>query len=245
MLRTSLKLSLISLAAALVGAAPAIAADAAWSGTGPFPPGNGSERINALTLDAATGVLYAGSGSGTVFALADSGLSKPPVALDDNATTQADTAVAIDILDNDFDPEGALDPGSVAIKGQAANGTVTIDGSGGVAYTPADGFVGTDSFTYTVRDAAGLASNVATVSITVQAPPDDGNNSSGGSTGSENPPDSDGNPSGPGVQPPALHNHGGGAWGLFAWLLALPGLWSRRRRRNREETSADWPPRRR
>jgi len=37
-----------------------------------------------------------------------------------------------------------------------------------VAYTSAPGFVGTDTFTYTVRDNLGRVSNVATVTVTVR-----------------------------------------------------------------------------
>ena len=49
----------------------------------------------------------------------------------------------------------------------AARGTVTLDrATGRVVYTPADGFSGTDSFTYTVTDAAGR-STTGTVTVVV------------------------------------------------------------------------------
>ncbi len=45
---------------------------------------------------------------------------------------------------------------------------VGVDASTGLAtYTPQPGYVGLDAFTYVVRDALGLASNVATVDVTV------------------------------------------------------------------------------
>jgi hypothetical protein len=58
-----------------------------------------------------------------------------------------------------------------------ASGTVTCDGTS-CTYTPADGFTGTDSFTYTLTDAAGSTST-ATVTIRVPAPvaPADGGQS--------------------------------------------------------------------
>ena len=43
--------------------------------------------------------------------------------------------------------------------------------SNSVAYTPNPGFSGTDSFTYKATDSHGVSSNIATVSITVNAPP--------------------------------------------------------------------------
>ena len=47
----------------------------------------------------------------------------PPVAHDDTATTDEDTPVDIDVLANDDDPDGTLDPTSVAITGLPAHGT--------------------------------------------------------------------------------------------------------------------------
>lgn len=230
-----------SLAAVLLVSAPALGDDPAWSGAGPFPPGNGSSRINSLLLDAATGTLYAGAGSGTVFSLSDSSLSKPPVALNDSVATYENTAVTIDILDNDSDPEGVLDPGSVVIKSQATNGTAAVKADGTVTYTPAGGYIGADSFSYTVSDAAGVRSNVATVVVKVQTEPggDHGVGDDNGSGG-----DSTGDPGGGTTGGAAITSGGSGAWGFLGWLLALPSLWSRRRR-HRREGDTDWPPRRR
>ncbi|WP_167859234.1 tandem-95 repeat protein [Paenibacillus cymbidii] len=54
----------------------------------------------------------------------------------------------------------------------AQGGTLVQSGTGsGVTYTPATGYTGSDSFTFTVKDKAGLESAQATVSITVNAPP--------------------------------------------------------------------------
>ena len=48
------------------------------------------------------------------------------------------------------------------------SGTITSDGSGGLIYTPASGFTGTDSFTYTIAETDGDGST-ATVTVTVNA----------------------------------------------------------------------------
>lgn len=49
------------------------------------------------------------------------------------------------------------------------SGGVVNNGNGSVTYTPAAGFSGSDSFEYTVNDTSGLTSNVATVTINVNA----------------------------------------------------------------------------
>ncbi len=92
----------------------------------------------------------------------------PPVAADDVASTDEDTSVVIDVVANDSDPDGDLDPTTVVITQQPDHGSVTIDPvTGAVTYTPDDNYNGPDSFLYTVQDAAGNTSNPATVSITV------------------------------------------------------------------------------
>lgn len=87
----------------------------------------------------------------------------PPTANADNATTPAGVAVTIPVLVNDTD-DGT--PAALSITGvtSPAHGTAVISGTG-IVYTPATGFSGTDSFTYTITD--GQDSATATVSVTV------------------------------------------------------------------------------
>ncbi|WP_441599467.1 IPT/TIG domain-containing protein [Ensifer sp. 2TAB8] len=61
---------------------------------------------------------------------------------------------------------GAAD--SVAVANPAAHGTATASGTT-ITYTPAPGYSGTDSFTYTATNAAGTSS-AATVTLAVTAP---------------------------------------------------------------------------
>jgi hypothetical protein len=92
-----------------------------------------------------------------------------PVAADDSATTDVDAAVVIEILANDTDPDGSLQPSTVTVQSAPVDGRVNIrSNTGEVLYTPNDGFVGADQFTYTVDDDDGASSSAATVSITVQ-----------------------------------------------------------------------------
>jgi len=52
-----------------------------------------------------------------------------------------------------------------------AHGAVALAAGGAATYTPAAGFVGEDSFTYTATDARGLTSRPATARVRVSSPP--------------------------------------------------------------------------
>ena len=97
--------------------------------------------------------------------------NQPPVAVDDFRSTFADQPININVVANDFDPDGSINPGTVLITALPQNGTATLVGAGIVRYTPAPGFVGTDSFRYTVQDLTGLQSNAALVTVQVLASP--------------------------------------------------------------------------
>ncbi|SMX28073.1 Bifunctional hemolysin/adenylate cyclase precursor [Pelagimonas phthalicica] len=87
-----------------------------------------------------------------------------PDAVDDSDSTIMDTAVTIDALANDTDPES--DPLSVTGNTDPANGTVVDNGDGTFTYTPDAGFTGTDTFEYTITDGNG-GTDTATVTIDV------------------------------------------------------------------------------
>ncbi len=87
-----------------------------------------------------------------------------PVAGDDEAETDEDTSVVIDLLANDNDVDG--DDLTIGITGGPVNGTLTENEDGTFTYTPAENYFGTDTITYTVTDGE-LLSNEATVTITV------------------------------------------------------------------------------
>jgi regulation of enolase protein 1 (concanavalin A-like superfamily) len=100
--------------------------------------------------------------------------NQAPVAVDDGVSTAVDTPVLADVLANDSDVDGSIVPSSVAVANGPTSGTASVDPvSGTVTYTPDAGFVGTDTFTYTVDDDDGATSNPATVTVQVQdiAPP--------------------------------------------------------------------------
>ncbi len=96
------------------------------------------------------------------------GVNDVPVATADSASTDEDTAVVIDVLDNDSDVDGSLDVSSVAVVQQPGNGAVSVDAAtGDITYTPALNFFGSDSFTYVVADDANATSAQGTVTIVV------------------------------------------------------------------------------
>lgn len=99
-----------------------------------------------------------------------------PVAVDDAATTPVDTAVTIDVVAND---RGTVLPPDVTVP--PANGTVALVG-GALVYTPAPGFVGTDTFTYQVC-AADVSPACASAVVTVVVTGTDDGGGTGGGTG--------------------------------------------------------------
>lgn len=98
------------------------------------------------------------------------GVADPPVAVDDAATLVVGGAVRVDVVANDSDPDGAIDPASVVVVSAPAVGTVTVLADGTVDYTHDGSGVLADSFTYTVEDTTGATSNVATVTVSTLPP---------------------------------------------------------------------------
>jgi Ca2+-binding RTX toxin-like protein len=91
-----------------------------------------------------------------------------PNVSDDAGSTVKDTNTVIDVLANDTDIDGTIDPTTVAIVDGPDNGSVLIDTlTGKITYTPTTGYAGTDTFTYTVKDNNGNVSGEATVTIDV------------------------------------------------------------------------------
>ncbi|MGO3453018.1 MAG: VCBS domain-containing protein [Marinomonadaceae bacterium] len=84
--------------------------------------------------------------------------------------TDEDTSISIDVLANDTDVDGTIDPTTVVITTQPESGTVSVNSeTGEITYTPNADYNGEDSFEYTVQDNEGLVSNAATVNLTVDA----------------------------------------------------------------------------
>ena len=109
-----------------------------------------------------------GLSTGTVNISVRAPTNQPPVVVNDTVQTLRDQPVIIPVivvLTNDFDPDG----GVLVVIGVSTNsangGMVRFDGTN-IVYIPPPGFVGPDTFTYTVSDGqGGTATGTVTVNV--------------------------------------------------------------------------------
>jgi Ca2+-binding RTX toxin-like protein len=105
--------------------------------------------------------------SSFILPAAGSGASNTaPVATNDSASTNEDTAVTVSVLSNDSDANG--DTLSVSVLMNATKGSLVVNGNNTITYTPNANTNGSDSFTYQVNDGHGGTAS-ATVSLAVAA----------------------------------------------------------------------------
>ncbi|HYG27018.1 MAG TPA: Ig-like domain-containing protein [Caulobacteraceae bacterium] len=90
--------------------------------------------------------------------------NNPPNAVNDALAAQMNTAITFDPRVNDADPNGDLL--TVASVTAPAHGTAAVMAGSAIQYTPATGYMGADSFSYTLSDGKG-GSDSATVNVTV------------------------------------------------------------------------------
>jgi len=101
--------------------------------------------------------------------LGASGGNQPPVARDDEVTTDAGVAIAVDIFQNDFDPDGSIDKATLSIVSLPDHGSANFDSNlGMITYTPNPNYVGDDQFSYRVKDDSQAISNDATVLVHIK-----------------------------------------------------------------------------
>ncbi len=108
-------------------------------------------------------VISGGVSESTTVSVDVTPVNDAPVAKDDIATTQEDTAVTIDVLPNDSDVDGdklSIESASVPKE----QGTVEVV-NGKLVFTPAENFNGDAEITYTVTD--GQLTDEAKVTVTV------------------------------------------------------------------------------
>lgn len=96
-------------------------------------------------------------------------INRGPDAVDDTVTTDEDTAVTIDVLANDTDPDG--DPLTVT-DASSPDGDVVINPDGTITFTPDENFNGDTTITYTIEDGNG-GMDTAMVDVTVNPMNDD------------------------------------------------------------------------
>ena len=78
------------------------------------------------------------------------------VALNDHAVTDEEKPVVIDVLENDHDPDGDIDPTSLHLLIAPEFGTAIINELNLVEYIPGKNFYGNDQLMYKVCDNTGL-----------------------------------------------------------------------------------------
>ncbi|AWB67172.1 hypothetical protein C2869_12320 [Saccharobesus litoralis] len=101
--------------------------------------------------------------------VAVSSVNDQPIATDDQATTNEDTSVTIDVLANDSDTEDtSFNMSQINIVSQGSLGTATL-GENSIVYTPNANANGVDTFTYAVKDSEDLTSGTATVTVSITA----------------------------------------------------------------------------
>jgi gliding motility-associated-like protein len=131
---------------------------------------NGSASINYTVKDNSGLISNVALITVTVLTLNDA-----PVANNDAASTNEDTPVTLDVVNNDNDVDGTIDANTVDLDPTApgiqttftnAQGTWTVT-NGNMTFTPAANFNGSASINYSVNDNTGATSNVATITITV------------------------------------------------------------------------------
>lgn len=126
----------------------------------PDPDYNGEDTITYTITDGKGGTDTATVGV-TVNPVNDD-----PVAVDDTAAVDFNTATTIDVLYNDTDVDG--DTLSILGTPVALHGTVSVNPDGTLVYTPETGYSGPDTITYEVTDGNG-GTDTAVVDVTVAA----------------------------------------------------------------------------
>lgn len=103
--------------------------------------------------------------------------NRAPAAADDAAVTPPDTPLAIPVLDNDSDPDTVIDPANridpatlfVPFGGKPDHGgTAVPNADGTIAYMPAPGFAGVETFKYAVKDSYGTPAISKPASVRVE-----------------------------------------------------------------------------
>jgi large repetitive protein len=130
----------------------------------PNPDSSGTAMITVTITDDGGTTNGGVDTASQTFTVTVTPVSDAPVANNDRVTTTQHSAVDINVLANDRDPDG--DALSVSEISSVRYGKADLSESGTVKFTPQHGFVGEASFAYSAADAGG-DTDTGTVTITV------------------------------------------------------------------------------
>lgn len=134
-------------------------------GTFIYHPDQDFNGTDTFTYFASDGIESSGE---TLVTITVVPVNDPPIAIDDEISTDEDVPVNIPVLSNDIDVDDILDVSMIVIVDLPVQGTLAMNpNTGTVTYTPNLNFNGDDSFTYKIKDPHGAESGIATVKITV------------------------------------------------------------------------------
>lgn len=139
----------------LTYAVTALPSDGTLTGSGAnrvYAPAPNASGVRSLTFRVTDGNGATDTGVVTIQIAA---VNDAPIAATDFAATETGAPLELELLSNDSDPEG--DDFSLDSVTPPAHGTARLDGDT-LVYTPAAGFVGVETLSYTVTDAHGASS---------------------------------------------------------------------------------------
>ncbi|HUP14446.1 MAG TPA: S8 family serine peptidase [Acidimicrobiia bacterium] len=150
-------------------------------------PGITAAQMRTILMDTVdpivglTGTSVTGGRLNAHLAVLAAASNAAPVAGDDSYGVYVDTLLTVaapGVLGNDTDADGDQLTVSASDAASVEGGVVSVAAGGSFTFMPAAGFVGSDSFGYTISD--GALTDTATVTITVSAPPPPGGGGGGG-----------------------------------------------------------------
>jgi VCBS repeat-containing protein len=131
------------------------------------PSDSGADNTYDVIVQASDGTLA----STQAIAVTVLDVNEAPQAADHLATVAEGAALAIDLAagaaDVDAGANGSIDLSSAVIGAGPTHGSLVLNANGTATYSHDGSETTSDSFSYTLRDAAGATSNVATVRLTV------------------------------------------------------------------------------